>query len=303
VIAVGGATLGGSGKTPLAIACAAALAAGGGRVALVGHAYRAAPGRPRVVSPDDDVRVVGDEALLAARALAPLGGRAVVVIATTRQAALDRALEDASILVLDGVAQATPRRASVALLSVDEADPWGAAHCPPRGDLRAPVASLLRATDHVVAVRDRERVGGEVAVAAAAVSRARGTDPRASSRLDAFVVSRGAWLGATLLSWSALASMRVGLITTIARPSRVVAFLARRGVRPVAFLALSDHGPPRAVPSPRSAGLAFDVWLTTAKCALQLSSDAPLAVIDHAVELSTPLARALHPTLCADAPA
>jgi len=62
VVAVGGATLGGSGKTPLAIACARELAKQGARVAFVGHAYRAHPGRARLVSPDDSLAEVGDEA-------------------------------------------------------------------------------------------------------------------------------------------------------------------------------------------------------------------------------------------------
>src|SRR5580698_6080578 len=43
VLAIGGATLGGSGKTPLAIACAAELARLGVPTALVGHAHRGVP--------------------------------------------------------------------------------------------------------------------------------------------------------------------------------------------------------------------------------------------------------------------
>ena len=73
VITVGGATLGGSGKTPLAMACAAELAARGARVALVGHAYRANPRAARIVVPNDSLQEVGDEALLAARTLGPAG--------------------------------------------------------------------------------------------------------------------------------------------------------------------------------------------------------------------------------------
>src|SRR5260221_5377530 len=69
MIGVGGATLGGSGKTPVAIAIARALAARGERVALVGHAYRARPHCARVVAISDDVREVGDEALLASQEL------------------------------------------------------------------------------------------------------------------------------------------------------------------------------------------------------------------------------------------
>src|SRR5271155_2411411 len=73
VVAVGGATLGGSGKTPLAIACARELARQGARVAFVGHAYRARPGRARVVLPSDALDEVGDEALVAALELAGEG--------------------------------------------------------------------------------------------------------------------------------------------------------------------------------------------------------------------------------------
>src|SRR6185503_8561862 len=69
-IGVGGASLGGSCKTPFAIALVEALAARGLEVALVGHAYRARPGRARAVRADDDVAAVGDDALFAARRLA-----------------------------------------------------------------------------------------------------------------------------------------------------------------------------------------------------------------------------------------
>jgi hypothetical protein len=127
VIAVGGSTLGGSGKTPLAIACADALHRAGERVALVGHAYRGRPGRPRFVSVGDDVGEVGDEALECAARLAPYG--VPVVVAETRQRALDLALEVADVAVVDGLGQAKPRRASLALLAVDAASPWGAGRC------------------------------------------------------------------------------------------------------------------------------------------------------------------------------
>src|SRR5580693_1181686 len=90
VIVVGGSTLGGSGKTPLAVACAQVLRRAGRRVALVGHAYRAHPGTARFVSPEDDVRSVGDEALECATRLSADG--VPVVVAETRQAALDLAL-------------------------------------------------------------------------------------------------------------------------------------------------------------------------------------------------------------------
>jgi tetraacyldisaccharide 4'-kinase len=142
-IGIGGATLGGSGKTPLAIACARELARAGERVALVGHAYRASPGVARVVAPDDTLRAVGDEALVAARELRHDRG-AVVVVGPSREAAIAHAATLADVLVLDGVTQTVPRRLDLALLAVDPDEPWGrAAATPPRGDLRAPIATLL----------------------------------------------------------------------------------------------------------------------------------------------------------------
>jgi len=225
-LCVGGATLGGSGKTPLAIAAAKALAARGHRVALIGHAYRARPSRARFVEPGDPVAVVGDEALEAARELA--GTPARVVVAPTRQLAVDLAQGAADVLVLDGPLQLAPRRARLSWLAVDELDPWGSGACPPAGDLRAPKASLLAATNAVVPVRGR---------------------------------SRGAWDGETLLGWEALRGLRIGLVTSVARPHRVVALLRRNGVEPARVVVGPDHGPLPRFGADRD----IDLWLTTGK--------------------------------------
>jgi tetraacyldisaccharide 4'-kinase len=149
VVTVGGATLGGSGKTRLALSCARELALRGVRVALVGHAYGAAPGRARVVSPDDSLAIVGDEALACARAL---GGLARVVVAPARRDAIDLAASLADVLVLDGPLQLAPARAALSLLAVDADEPWGAGVTPPLGDLRASKEALLAEADHVVPV-------------------------------------------------------------------------------------------------------------------------------------------------------
>jgi tetraacyldisaccharide 4'-kinase len=254
VVAVGGATLGGSGKTPLAIACARELARQGARVALVGHAYRARPGRARVVRPGDALREVGDEALLAARALEPIG--VPVVVAPSRARAIALAARDAEVLVLDGVLQTSPVRVSLALLAVDAEEPWGHAQAvPPRGDLRAPIAALLAASDLVVAVGENSS--------------------------DARIVSDGAHLGGTFLSWEALRSLRVGLACAIARPDRVSRFLGRRGIMPVATAFVRDHA---AIPARilRAHRRRVDVWLATPKCALHVDPTcAPMATLEH----------------------
>ena len=144
LIGVGGAVLGGAGKTPVAIAVARALASRGEPVALIGHAYRAHPGRPRVVHAGDPVAVVGDDALAAARLLD--GTSAAVIVAPRRQDAVDHAAAlGHRVLVADGLLQAAPRRLAAALLVLDALAPWGAGACPPAGDLRALPAALLSA--------------------------------------------------------------------------------------------------------------------------------------------------------------
>lgn len=220
VVAVGGATLGGSGKTPLAIACAAELAAAGARVVLVGHAYRADPRRARFVSAGDSLAEVGDEALLAERALDGPGGR--VVVAPSRAEAIELAARAADVLVLDGVAQLTPVPASLALLSVDAIDPWGRRS----GVLRAPVPMLTAACDAIVPMED-----GTAGVAAFVAPDSIG---RANFELwPTCVESRGAWVdGGGLTTWKVLGAARVGLMAALGRPDRLLRSLARRGVVP-----------------------------------------------------------------------
>jgi len=149
VVTVGGATLGGSGKTRVALAVARSLVGRGARVAFVGHAYLAQPGRARVVHAGDALADVGDEALVAVRGL---GATAPVVVARRRQDAIDLAATLADVVVIDGPLQLAPARASLALLAVDADAPWGARALPPAGDLRAPAAALLAHADLVVPV-------------------------------------------------------------------------------------------------------------------------------------------------------
>ena len=259
VVAVGGATLGGSGKTPLAIACARELARTGARVAFVGHAFAAHPRHARTVSPADSLAEVGDEALLAARALEAHGVR--VVVAPSRGLAVALAARGADVLVLDGVLQLRPTRASLSLLAVDADEPWGCAEAvPPCGDLRAPIAALVAAADLVVRVGEHSP--------------------------DTTVTSAGAYVGHTLLSWDALRPMRLGLACALARPRRLLRFLARRGITPVVTAFAQDHHPVPAA----ALRHAVDLWLATAKCAQHIpGTGAPLATLDYDVLCSPTL--------------
>jgi tetraacyldisaccharide 4'-kinase len=277
VVGVGGATLGGAGKSPVAVAIARELAVRGDRVALVVHAYRAAPGRARVVGGDDDARAVGDDALAAARQLAHLG--VAVVVAPSRQRSIDAAAaQGARTIVVDGLLQASPRRLDAAVLVLDAEAPWGAGACPPRGDLRAPTATLLAAADRVAAVLD-----------AGAAPHA--SLPERALRLASDVAGAHD-ASARFHPLASLGGARLGLVLAIAHPERVERALARRGVAPAARVILGDHARlgPDAIPDAR-----VDAWLTTARCATKLPATlgaAPVLALDHRVDASE-LARAL----------
>jgi tetraacyldisaccharide 4'-kinase len=256
VIGVGSAVLGGAGKTPLAVALCRALPG----AALIGHGYRARPGRARVVDATDALSLVGDDALSAARLLPG----AAVVVAPRRQAAVDHAAAlGHRLLVVDGLLQAAPRRVDVSILVLDAAAPWGSGACPPSGDLRAPRAALLGAADLVAAILPE---GAEM--------------PPALAELGAVAVpSRIAGAGGQPLS--ALAGLRLGLVLTVARPARITRAVAAAGLHPVVTLIGGDH----ASPDLRGAhGHRVEAWLATARCAVRLPArlgGAPVWPLDH----------------------
>src|SRR6202022_1441432 len=67
IVVVGNLTVGGSGKTPLTIALAQALAGRGWRPGIVSRGYAGADGSPRVVESGSTPDKVGDEPVLLAR--------------------------------------------------------------------------------------------------------------------------------------------------------------------------------------------------------------------------------------------
>ncbi len=295
IVAVGGSTLGGSGKTPLAIECAAELARAGARVVLVGHAYRASPRRPRWVSPRDRLAEVGDEALLAARALEPHGAR--VVVGPTRAGAMAFAARGADVLVLDGVAQLAPG-------SRDARPPVGGRTRPVGAPSSAAPARRAAgpAGDARLRVRRDRALGrrrGRRRGPARRQPARRGRDGRSEhvARAGPIAGSLGRW--GELLTWEAMRSLRVGLLVALGRPQRVVRWLERRGVAARAVVRGRDHGPFRARArwAARSAELrGIDVWLATPKCALHAARGLPglpVAVLDHSVALDPSLRKHL----------
>jgi tetraacyldisaccharide 4'-kinase len=272
VITIGGASLGGSGKTPVAIAWARREAEKNRRVVLIGHAYRAHPKVARLVSEHDDVGEVGDEALVCARALR---GVAHVVVAPSRQPAVDFAVaRGAEVLVIDGVAQTSPRPADVAVLVLNSGN---ANACPPAGDLRAPLSALRDLADVVVRISDDDE------------------DIRArSGEIRARVVSNGARAAnGDVASFDVLSKMRVGLALSIAHPERVLEMLARRGVVPVACVCVGDHAGldlRRAMRRVSSRDRSIDMWIITEKCASNVAPTShdtpPIYVVGHELWLA-----------------
>jgi tetraacyldisaccharide 4'-kinase len=259
------------------VALAEALAKAGKRVAFVGHGYRGHLRAARAVKPTDVVAEVGDDALFAARHLSPLG--VDVVVGPSRQAAIDRAARDAPWLVVDGLLQARPEPLACSILALDSLRPWGRGRCPPSGDLRARADVLLGAADGTLMVHD-------------AASEPRAEDPphrvcwQAESHLPFATHASGC-----PVALSELATSRIGLLLTIARPGRVVDALARRGIFPLRLICFGDHDCPSLAAlehAVRRRAPPVEVWLTTAKCALKLPSSihgAPVLALRHALEL------------------
>lgn len=277
LIGVGGATLGGSGKTTLSAALAAELRRAGVDVAVVAGGYRAAERAARRVDPHDSPRAAGDEAVALSQKLSPLG--VPVYVAGRRSDALALAARSAPhSIVIDGLLQSRPARLDVSLLALDEARPWGAGACPPAGDLRAATRTLWRAADVVLWRSAGGREAGRV--------RATGLGPVELRWCDAIVGARaegGAWLEP-----AELAGLRLGLVLALARPDRVERELARLGVFPQLTALYADHAPLRAPRARRFHSTRVDAWLTTAKCATKLGSrfaGAPLLVLEQGVTL------------------
>jgi tetraacyldisaccharide 4'-kinase len=292
VVGVGGATLGGSYKTPLSVAVAEALARRGERVALVGHAYRGRVRFARAVAPSDDVAEVGDDALFAARRLASLD--VPVFVGPSRQAAVNLAARSAPWLVVDGLLQARPERLSCSILGLDGRRPWGQGQCPPLGDLRAPPEALLNAADVMATVRDADEESANEGVRPT-------RDPgRASELLHWDVTGRVAHAvdaAGRQVTLAELASQRIGVLLTIARPERVMDALACRGLFAIRFVRFGDHDRPSQAELDRIAhgpGPRVDVWITTEKCATNLPaslSRAPILALRHELDLPANLLR------------
>jgi tetraacyldisaccharide 4'-kinase len=139
VVVVGNLVVGGTGKTPLLIALAQALAERGWRPGVIARGYGAEGAGARRVPPDGGPAHFGDEPLLVARRTG-----LPVVVGRDRAAALRLLLSQAScdvVLSDDGLQHVGLRRDIE--LAVFDARGAGTARCLPAGPLREPLADAL----------------------------------------------------------------------------------------------------------------------------------------------------------------
>jgi tetraacyldisaccharide 4'-kinase len=277
VVVIGNLYVGGTGKTPLAIELARALAARGWHPGIVSRGYGATHGTARTVRPGDTASEVGDEPLLMARATG-----APVAVAPDRADAA-RALRaehpECDVLVADDGLQhwALARDMEIALLHYRG---LGNGWLLPAGPLREPRARLDR-VDAIVCNGDVPPVPGaaprfamHTRLGDARPLRGQGTQPLAA-----------------LAAEQRAGKLRVVAAAGIGMPDRFFGMLRAAGLS-IDEMPLADHFDFVVNPF---AGLAADRILVTEKDAVKCEANPALAA-DGRVWV-VPLAAAIDPRL------
>jgi tetraacyldisaccharide 4'-kinase len=225
VVSVGNLTVGGTGKTPVALWIAEQLRARGRRVAIVARGYRkrrkgvvvVSTGAGPLVTPEEG----GDEAVMLAHRFA---GPVVTAERRAEGAAHACSVLGCDTIVLDDGFQhrALARDVDVVVLADDPA----AARLLPAGSRREPWSALRRA--HLALT-----VGGAAVPVVGPPAVRIDVEPRALVS-----IRDGAWETSPL---GALAGADVVAVAGVARPARFVATLAGLGARVVRTLTFPDH--------------------------------------------------------------
>lgn len=219
VLCVGNLTVGGEGKTPVAIALAKEAKRQKLKVGFLtrGHGgSRAAP--HRVDAARDTAKMVGDEPLLLAR-------HAPTVVAWERAAGARRLIEaGCHFIIMDDGFQSARIHMDYALIVVDARRGLGNGHVIPAGPLRAPLLDQMRHADAVLKVG--EGTAADVVVRHAA----RAGRPVFAARLK----PRRA---------SALKGARVLAFAGIGNPGKFYDTLREIGAEPVLTRSFPDHHP------------------------------------------------------------
>jgi tetraacyldisaccharide 4'-kinase len=148
VLCVGNFTLGGAGKTPTAIALAKMLADAGERVFCLSRGYGGSESGPKRVDETDNALVVGDEALLLARAAPTIVSRDRVAGARLAQRL------GASVVLMDDGLQNPSLAKDLTIAAIDRRRGIGNGKVFPAGPLRAPLTAQLARIDALLAIGD-----------------------------------------------------------------------------------------------------------------------------------------------------
>ncbi|HHZ10031.1 MAG TPA: tetraacyldisaccharide 4'-kinase [Rhizobiales bacterium] len=163
VLCVGNLTVGGTGKTPVAIALARQALAMKLVPGFLSRGHGGGFSHPHIVDPrGDSARHVGDEPLL-------LAEHAPVAVTANRAAGAKILTErGCDFLIMDDGFQSARIHIDFALLVVDAMRGIGNGHVIPGGPLRAPVVGQLRFADAIVKMGDGDAADGVIRMAARA---------------------------------------------------------------------------------------------------------------------------------------
>ena len=214
VICCGNVTIGGAGKTTLALDLGARLAARGRTVHFLLRGYGGAVRGPHRVTAGDTAEQVGDEALLLAAVAPTWTGADRAASARAAVAA------GAQVLVMDDGLQNPGLHKDLSLLVVDGASGFGNGRVLPAGPLREPVAAGAARCQAAVLIGPDAT--GAAAVLTLPVLRA---DLRPGPEVAAFV------------------GRRVFAFAGIARPEKFFSMLAEAGVVVAGTMSFPDHHP------------------------------------------------------------
>jgi tetraacyldisaccharide 4'-kinase len=208
VICVGNLTVGGTGKTPVAIAIARLLQERGLSPVFLLRGYGRKPADVLVVQSErHEASNVGDEALLLAR-VAP------TVVSSDRGKSARLAEQDTQVIIMDDGHQNFSLHKDLSLVVVDSETGFGNGRVVPAGPLREPVRHGLRRADAVVVMGD-------------------GDPP-----LPDYV---GPVLRAGLSATTCLGDCRVLAFAGIGRPEKFFTTLRKAGVELMETRAYADH--------------------------------------------------------------
>ncbi len=219
VVCVGNFTLGGSGKTPAAIAIAKMLQDAGERVFCLSRGYGGSVAGPKQVDAHaDHAAQVGDESLLLARVAPTIVARNRVAGAQFARAA------GAGIVLMDDGLQNPSLAKDVSIAVVDGRRGIGDGKVFPAGPLRAPIEAQVARIDALLVVGE---ISGAANVIAAAKARGK---PVWHAK---FIADPAAV--------SALAGKRVLAFAGIGDPDKFFATVAAAGIAAPQQVAFADH--------------------------------------------------------------